>query len=278
MPRSGHVFTSAEVARAFRVGVSSVKRWTDEGELEAMRTPGHHRRYTLPALYRFASIRTLATDLLPELEQAELFEEIPPAADVTLYDALVAGDADAVRNLVTPHVDTLVQRASFLDRVVGDALRTIGDKWECGELSVDEEHRASFIVADAIDRLRPRTTHDGHLAVLACPPAEAHDLPLRLVRLIFEWSGWRTEFLGAELPWPDAQHAVERASPRIIAFSARTSDPFHHDDFAALVEHCAARSTIVVTGGEWARGGQAIERGYYRFRSLRGFEKWLRSQ
>ena len=38
-----------------------------------------------------------------------------------------------------------------------------------------------------------------------------------------------------------------------------------------------ARS-IVITGGSWARGGQSVERGYYRFRSLRGFEKWLRSQ
>jgi excisionase family DNA binding protein len=278
-PRGGQLFTSAEVARAFRVGVSSVKRWTDEGELEAMRTPGKHRRYTLPALYRFASIRSLSTDLLPALEQAELFEEIPPPADITLYDALVFGDAEAVRNLVTPHVETLVQRASFLDRVVGDALRKIGDRWESGELTVDIEHRASFIVAEAVDRLRPRAiTRDAHLALLACPPTEAHDLPLRLVRLVFEWCGWRTEFLGAELPWSDATRAVERDAPHIIAFSARTSDPFHHDDFAALVEHCAARSTIVVTGGEWARGGQAVERGYYRFRSLRGFEKWLRNQ
>src|ERR1043166_9611056 len=42
------LWTSAEVARAFRVGVSSIKRWTDEGELESVRTPGGHRRYSLP--------------------------------------------------------------------------------------------------------------------------------------------------------------------------------------------------------------------------------------
>ena len=274
------VWTSAEAARLFRVGVSSIKRWTDEGELETIRTPGGHRRYTLPALYRFASIRGLAVDLLPPLEQAELFEDIPPPADITLLDALIAGDADAVRKLVTPHVDTLVQRASFLDRVVGDALREIGKRWQRGELSIDEEHRASFIVAEAVDRLRPRSGGGGAaapLAVLACPPAESHDLPLRLVRLVFEWSGWRTEFLGAELPWPDATHAIERTAPRIVAFSARSSEPFHHDDFAALVDYCASRDTLVITGGEWARGGTATDRGYLRFRSLRGFEKWLRS-
>src|SRR4051794_6633230 len=210
-PRGGRLWTSAEAARAFRVGVSSIKRWTDEGELESVRTPGGHRRYTLAALYRFASIRNLGTDLLPVVDQPDLFEDVPLPADITLYDALRLGDADAVRKLVTPHVESLVQRASFLDRVVGDALREIGDRWERGELGVDEEHRASHIISEAIDRLRPRTRRESRLAILACPPDELHDLPLRLVRLLLEWAGWRTEFLGAGLPWMSAHAMVARS-------------------------------------------------------------------
>src|SRR4051812_3067031 len=191
-PRGGHLFTSAEVARVFRVGVSSIKRWTDEGELESVRTPGGHRRYTLAALYRFASIRNVGTDLLPDIEQPDLFDDVPLPADVTLYDALKTGDADAVRQLVIPHVDSLVQRASFLDRVVGNALFEIGERWERGEFGVDEEHRSTHIINDAIDRVRPpRTRRDGRLALLACPPDELHELPLKLVRLMFEWAGWR---------------------------------------------------------------------------------------
>ena len=275
-PRGGHSWTSAEVAKAFRVGVSSIKRWTDEGELESVRTPGGHRRYTLPALYRFASIRNLGTELLPFVEQPELFEDIPLPADITLYDALRLGDADAVRTLVTPHVESLVQRASFLDRVVGDALREIGNRWERGDLGVDEEHRASHIVVEAVDRLRPRTRRDGQTAVLACPPDELHDLPLRLVRLMFEWAGWRTEFLGACLPWLSAGAAVEHSQPAILAFSARTGEPFQSGEFEQLVSSCVKRGTMVIVGGEWARGGTGGEKGYLRFRTLRGFEKWLR--
>jgi methanogenic corrinoid protein MtbC1 len=278
-PRGGQLFSSADVARAFRVGVSSIKRWTDEGELEAVRTPGGHRRYTLPALYRFASIRRVATDLLPHLEQTELFEEIPPpAAGTTLFDALVMGDADAARTLVTPHVKSLVQRAAFLDRVVGDALRQIGRQWARGALSIGDEHRATYIAAEALDRLRPRVSREAPLAVLACPPAEAHELPLRLLRLVFEWGGWRTEFFGAELPWADAMDAIARSHPRVIAFSARSAAPFQHPEFEALTELAATEETAVIAGGEWARGGAASERGYLRFRTLRGFEKWLRNR
>src|SRR5947199_1737385 len=121
----GELWTSAQVARAFRVGVSSIKRWTDEGELESVRTPGGHRRYSLPSLYRFASIRSLSLHDLPQIEQGLLFEDIPPETAVTLYDALVNGDAEAVKQLVTPHVSSTVQRAAFLDRVVGNALRDL---------------------------------------------------------------------------------------------------------------------------------------------------------
>lgn len=272
----GQLWTSAEVARAFRVGVSSVKRWTDEGELESIRTPGGHRRYALAAIYRFASIRNLPTTHLPRLEQTDFFEELPEPADVSLYDALASGDTLAVRQLVTPKVENIVQRASFLDRVVGDALREIGFRWSREELTVDQEHRATHIITESLDRLRPIPRRDGPLAILACPPGEWHELPLHLVRLVFEWSGWRTDLVGAQLPWSASRSCIERARPAILGFSARTAEPFHHEEFERLATWAREQGTTVITGGEWARGGSGSGKDYLRFRTLRGFEKWLR--
>ena len=274
---SRQLWTSADVARFFRVGVSSVKRWTDEGELEAIRTPGGHRRYTLGAIHRFASIRRLPTEGLPSIEEAEELIEIPPPADLTLFEALMSGNLDAVRRLVTPNEPTLAKRAAFLDRVVGDALREIGERWRDGRIGIDIEHRASHMVVDAIDRLRPAQRSTGPIALLACPPGELHDLPLRLVRLIFEWAGWRTEFAGAALPWPSARGAVERVQPAIVALSSRSSEAFQYLDFDRFVEFCNARGTMVAIGGEWARGGTGRVDRFERFRTLRGFERWLRN-
>ena len=277
MTSDDHLWTSAEVATAFRVGVSSIKRWTDDGELESVRTPGGHRRYTLESLHRFASIRGLSAERLPPLPEARARAVIPPPADITLYQALAAGNADAVRRLVTPGVESLSKRATFLDRVVGEALREIGFRWERGDLTVDEEHRASHLVIESIDRLRPETPQ-GPVALLACPPDELHDLPLRLVRLVLEWAGWRTEFIGAGLPWRAAHHAVEKC-PDMIAFSARSADPFEYNDFDNLVQTCMRTGTKVVVGGDWARGGTgSVDEKYLRFRTLRGFERWLRDQ
>lgn len=271
----GRLWTSADAARAFRVGVSSVKRWTDEGELESVRTPGGHRRYTLEALHRFAALKGFRPDL-PPVEPERI--AIPPPVDLSLFEALVRGDAEAVRALVTPQTDSLAKQAAFFDRVVGDALRQIGDRWERGDVGVAQEHRASHIIAEALDRLRPAGQVAGRLAVLACPPDEWHELPLRLVRLIFEWSGWRTELAGASLPWKSATEAVDRWNPAILAFSSRSSEPFLYNDFTRLVRHCAARDTCVIVGGEWARGGTGKSEDHLRFRTLRGFQRWLRTQ
>lgn len=272
-----HLWTSAEAATAFRVGVSSIKRWTDEGELESVRTPGGHRRYTLEELHRFASIRRLPKQHLPPLEDRVL-RTLPPPADETLFSALRDGDADAVRRLVTPPVQGLSRRAAFLDRVVGDALREVGEGWERGTLGIDEEHRASHLVAEAVDLLRPPVPSHGPLALLACPPDEWHDLPLRLVRLMLEWSGWRTELCGAALPWPSTRAAIDRWKPQMVAFSARSFHPFAYPSFDDLVAFCRSRGAEVVVGGEWARGGTGEVGGYRRFRTLRGFERWLSSR
>lgn len=278
-PRRGELWSSAEAARAFRVGVSSIKRWTDEGELESVRTVGKHRRYTLLALHQFASVRKLPTDLLPPLDEPLEEAVIEPPAEITLFEALLQGDEARVRRLVNPRVRSIAQRAAFLDRVVGDALREIGERWANGTLTVDQEHRASHLVAEAIDLLRPATPPaNGRLALLACPPAEDHELPLRLVRLVLEWHGWRTQLAGARTPWDALKSAVDELRPPLVALTARESGPFHDREFDRLVEHCLASGAAVTIGGEWARGGTGDQDGYLRFRTLRGFERWLRSQ
>jgi excisionase family DNA binding protein len=276
--RAAGLWTSAEAASAFRVGVSSIKRWTDDGELEAVKTPGRHRRYTLLALHRFASIRKIPVDLLPPLTGEMATKEVPLPADLTLFEALRSGDQTAVRQLIDPRAGSVAQRAAFFDRVVGDALREIGDRWQEGALSIDQEHRASYMIAEEIDRLRPVRRAEGPLAVLACPPGELHELPLRLVRLILEWSGWRTDFAGASLPWKDACPASHRDRADLLALSARSSDPFGVAEFDELVLKCREAGTRVVIGGGWARGGAGVLDDCVRFRTLRGFERWLRSE
>jgi excisionase family DNA binding protein len=202
--------TSAEKARELGVGVSSVKRWADEGKLEFILTPGGHRRF------RSAAAKPLLS-----------------------YQS-----GNSVAALLN----------------ISDRLHRIGEQWACGEITVAEEHRQSHAIAESLDRMRTPNA-EGPLCILACPPDELHELPLRMVRLVLEWRGWRTDFLGASTPWESLVDAVRKTKPNLVALSARQP--------IAIPIDLGAQ---VVVGGSWARGPG---KGVLRFRSVRAFDRWL---
>ncbi|HSN69675.1 MAG TPA: helix-turn-helix domain-containing protein [Thermoanaerobaculia bacterium] len=277
------LLTTTEVAVALGVGVSSIKRWTNEGRLESTKTVGGHRRYALEAVHRFAGARGFPVASLPPLESPPTARSGPMSADEirgALLTTLQSGDAGEARALIGWSLTTLAERASFLDRVIGEAMRLIGEGWAEGEWSVDQEHRASHIVAEVLDRMRPEAPPDpgARRSILAAPPGELHDLPLRMIRLVFEWNGWRTEYYGADVPWEALEHAVARGGADLVALTARSGEPFEREEFRALVRECQARGVRVAAGGEWARGGARRPDGYARIRTLHGFQSWLRRE
>lgn len=212
--------TSSEKAKELGVGVSSVKRWADEGKLEFIVTPGGHRRF------RSAIAEPAVLRVKPATTQS----------------------GDSVAALLK----------------ISDRLREIGEQWACGEITVADEHRESNIIIESLERMRtPNAT--GPLAILACPPDELHELPLRMVRLVLEWRGWRTDFIGASTPWDALQDAVAKSKPDLVAISARS--PF------TIPVRIDAQ---VVVGGSWARGPMlAKDKSPLRFRSVRAFDRWL---
>jgi hypothetical protein len=76
--------------------------------------------------------------------------------------------------------------------------------------SASTKNIASHLLGEALDGLRPEVAADAPLALLACPPGEMHELPLRFVRLVLENNGWRTELYGASLAPDDLQRTAER--------------------------------------------------------------------
>lgn len=275
-------WTSADVARALGAGVSSIKRWTDDGELRSIRTVGGHRRYELGAVWQFARSRALSTDSLPPLDEIDVDPAglIAPSAEElcgTLVAALREGDAPVVRRALARHAIWDGGSAAFFDRIIGRALELIGDDWAAGDATADEEHRASNTLIDWLERLRPAGEPTAGLALLCCPPGELHEIPLRLARTILEWNGWSTDYLGASLPWEAFANAIESHRPRLVLSSARSAEPFEGEPFQRIAALCRRRNAALGIGGHWARGGVRRYDSILRFRSIRGFERWLRS-
>jgi MerR family transcriptional regulator, light-induced transcriptional regulator len=271
---SGAHLSSSQVAAALGVGVSTIKRWTDEGALRSMRTLGGHRRYELNEVAAFARNRGFASPALPDSPLTFTSGTLSDAdRSNLLLIALRTCDADGLR-------EALGQLTSEdLDTLVGPTLKRIGELWAEQQWSVEDEHRASYLLAELIDSYRPSPGpgESAPRAILAAPPDELHDLPLRMVRLALERNGWRSDYVGANVPWGALAATAFRDPPALLLLTARSGRPFTQPDFYRLTGVCHERGARVGIGGWWARGGHGKDDQVLRFRSVRGFERWLRS-
>jgi len=272
------LWSSAAVASAFGVGVSSIKRWTDQGRLESVKTVGGHRRYRLDALHRFAKQEGLPTDELPPLT-VEIDPDSTTDAEIveSLLEDLESGRVDVAGRTVSGYLGRVADPTGFMDRVLGDLLMKIGLLWAEGTWTVEQEHRSAYCVSEAIDLARRAEPHDGTLAVLACPPGELHALPLHMLRFVLVQNGIRTDFLGANVPWESIDAAVTRHQPQLVLMSARSEVPFNSPELGRLALRWNRRGATVCVGGSWARGGTKKADHLRRFRTLAGFERWLHS-
>lgn len=273
------LWSSAAVAEAFGVGVSSIKRWTDRGRLESVKTIGGHRRYRLEAIYEFARQENLPTDGLPPLE-VEIDPESMTDEEIvaTILEQLEGGQVELTGRTISGYLGRVADTTGFLDRVIGEILLRIGILWAEGKWTVEKEHRSAYCIAEAIDRSRWPENADGGLALLACPPGELHSLPLHMLRYVLSTNGWRTDFIGADVPWDSLDAATVRQRPDLVVLTSRSEVPFNSPEFSRLVSSWLGAGTVTCIGGGWARGGAKKTDAVRRFRSLAGFERWLRSE
>jgi MerR family transcriptional regulator, light-induced transcriptional regulator len=120
-----------------------------------------------------------------------------------LVDRLVAGDEAGAWKVVEGALASGSDPADVYLDVLVPALRSIGDGWERGNLTVADEHRASAVAARIIGRLGPRFARRGRTrgtVVLGAPPGEQHGLPGAILADVLRVAGFEPLDLGANTP------------------------------------------------------------------------------
>lgn len=99
-------------------------------------------------------------------------------------------------------------------------LAELGMAWERGETTIAQEHFTSGFVRERLQRLVERSARtEGPLATLLTPPGEKHELGLMGLGIRIAELGWRTDWLGSELPLTElAPYCLEKA-PQLICVS-----------------------------------------------------------
>lgn len=267
------------------------------GAVEPVRASNGYRRYTDGEVERLRALRELTSaghgiGDIAGLEGARLLRLLertravsgpapPPPGDAS--DAGPQPDDDlaltvmvaraavarATKTWEPEQVASVLREASvtlplavFLEEVLLPLLRDIGSEWEQGNVSPGQEHMVSAVVPRVLgwigERL-PRPEADAPLAVFATPSGARHDMGALIASIVARKEGWRTLFLGPDLPAADIAGGVRDTGADMVAISVvfPSGDEGIRAELAALGA-ALPESVSVVVGGAAAAGYAAV--------------------
>ncbi len=222
MDGSRPLFRIGELGRRAGVSVELLRAWESRyGLVEPQRTAGGFRLYSdrdesrvrrMQALLRQGlSAAQAARDVLEEDGLNRRTKVVPEGLVAAIDEALLsfdeAGAHDALDRLFsTAELEVALQNAILPE------LRSIGERWATGAVSVAQEHFSSTLIRGRLLALaRGWDRGRGRRAVLACVPGELHDIGLIAFGIVLHGQGWRILYLGQDTPIGTAVATSRRA-------------------------------------------------------------------
>lgn len=221
-----------------------MKRWCDLGVIPTIRTVGGHRRITLSGLREFlrSTNRTLADPKVLGIEdlELELVKQGPARRPVIsgegrepvqkeFRSALAAGDETRCMEILRERISQGWPRAEVAEHLIAEAMRALGDAWNCGQLEVYQERRSCTICTRMIDSLRQgieSPPSDAPVAIGAAPESDPYQLPSSMVEMTLRELGWNAINLGNDLPLASLVQAVKDYQPSLVWLSVSSvADP-----------------------------------------------------
>jgi excisionase family DNA binding protein len=229
MPNS--TLSTQEVAALINVTETTIKRWADSGTLPCSKTAGGHRKFLTRDVIAFAEAHgyTVMGALPPPmtrqqrdgLEFAVATRNYSRIAEIFFQESM-QGDRDGLLDLLLYLYRHKIAFDVIVDEVVRPALTKVGDLWAQGKLEVNQEHRASHAITDAMVRLAPELHHkpsNSLSAVCACLEGEQHEFGLRSLAYTLEAEGWKVHYVGSNTPAGTLATFVTVMKPELVCLS-----------------------------------------------------------
>ncbi len=249
--------TPKQVAQAIGVSEASLKRWCDKGLVRAVRTAGGHRRLAVEDVLEFLR-RTGRRPLNAELLQLPV---VRSATSLTLEDSirnltdgLLAGDEDLALRVVFDLYLAKTSVCDIGDRVIVEAMRSIGEKWSNHDVEPYQERRACEICGHILSQLRTLQTvlpETAPLAIGGTLSGDAYRMPTLLIELALREAGWRAESFGTGLPAETLCAAMETMRPKLFWLSVSNieSVPAFLEQYNLIYERAQRLNIIIAVGG-----------------------------
>ncbi len=180
---------------------------------------------------------------MPAIERQQQIEE-----------RLRQGDDAAVWTIVESVLASAMPVSSIIGDLLIPSMRSIGDRWAAGELTVLEEHRASSAMSVVLSRLSPHTARvevRGKPVVVATPANDTHGLAAWLLAELLRAHGHPVIELGAATPPESFAEVTREKSPVAVVVTMYRVDDDVPDMIIETIEaiRAANPSTYIALGG-----------------------------
>lgn len=197
---------------------------------------------------------TALSEARPAIEECELDPARPHDRLALRYlQGVLEGNAVQALNDVLAAAGEGMSPAALYVNVLLPAQREIGRLWHLGDVTVAEEH----MVSSATQRAMAVLVHtagdakpNGKTMVAAAVTGNVHEIGLRAVSDIYQMAGWRTIFLGADVPMHELPTTLTFFDADLLLLTATLSTqlPRVRYTIGAVRDRCERNVKILVGG------------------------------
>ena len=136
--------------------------------------------------------------------------------------ALLDGDRDAASAIVNELIPKRTTVADIYLQILAPAMFQIGELWCDGKVNVAQEHLATQITLEQMDKLRliqsiPRSL--AYHVMVCCVEGEHHFIAAKMAADLFQMEGWQVDFLGPDVPTAALIEIVGARRRNLLALS-----------------------------------------------------------
>ena len=187
---------------------------------------------------------------------------IVPETYQVYLNALLQGERSQCLQIVNDYWEQNAGLIDLYEKLIKKSMYDIGKMWENNEISVAAEHLASGITEIILNNLQFKMQHvpdDQKKILTCCVENEYHQIGIKMISDIFEKNGWKSYFLGANVPTKKLIQFAKLISPN--AFALSLSLYFHLPTLGKIVREIRAvfpNSPILVGGQAFRYGGEEV--------------------
>ncbi len=130
-------------------------------------------------------------------------------------------------NLQMGRLAVLLPARNLVHQVALPLMRTVGNGWHTGRLSIAQEHMATAVLRNVLGSLAYMNSTNGRALRLlfATPSDENHEFGILAAAILAAGNGLGILYLGPNLPAGDILLATEKCRPKAVVLGVAQNDP-----------------------------------------------------